>query len=202
VRWTPLGHYVQLDRAVATLEELGRNPLAPILLIAIWAIAPAFGVPVSPLLFASGAVFGAMWGWIYSLIGAMLAAAIGFGVDRVLGHELVARWLGERRLKRVEELVGRHGFWTVCRLRFAPIPFALVNTGAALGGMRFSRFLAASALGLTPSLWVYNYFAYALVDATAAARPDVWRNLILALVAFLAITLVPSLVARLRRRSR
>ncbi len=199
-RWTPAGDYLQLDSAVATLEELGRNPLAPALLIAVWTIAPALGIPVSPLVFASGAVFGAFWGWIYTLIGAVLAAAIGFGLARALGHELVARWLGERRLRKVEELVGRHGFWTVCRLRFAPLPFALVNTGAALAGMRFPSFLAASVLGLAPSLWVYNYFAHALVDATATGRPGVWRNLILALVAFLAITLVPPLVARFRNR--
>ena len=198
-RWTPAGEYLQLDRAVATLEALGRNPLAPALLIAIWAIAPAIGIPASPLVFASGAVFGAFWGWIYSLAGAVLAAAVGFGVARALGHEMVARWLGERRLRRVEELVGRHGFWTVCRLRFAPLPFALVNTGAALAGMRFPSFLAASVLGLAPSLWVYNYFSHALVDATATDRPGVWRNLILALAAFLAITLLPSLIARFRR---
>lgn len=200
VRWTPVGGYLELERAVATLERLGRNPLAPVLLIVLWALLPPLGIPVTPLVFASGAVFGSFWGWIYSLIGAVLASAIGFGVARVLGHELVARWLGERRVRRVEELVGRHGFWTVCRLRFAPLPFALVNTGAALAGMRFPSFLAASVLGLAPALWVYNYFAYALVDATAAARPDVWRNLILALAAFLAITLLPLLVTKLRRR--
>lgn len=201
-RWTPLGAYLELERAVATLEELGRNPMAPAILILLWMVVSPLGIPVTPLFFASGVVFGTFWGWIYSLVGASLASAIGFGVARVLGHELVARWLGEKRLARVEEMVGRHGFWTLFRLRFAPLPFALVNTGAALAGMQFPKFIVASILGLAPSLWVYNYFSHALVAATAADRSGVWRNLFLALGAFLAVTVVPQLLIGRRSRRR
>lgn len=201
VRFSPLREYLELERAVAALDLLARNPMAPVILVVLWVIAATFGIPVSPLVFAGGAVFGTLWGWIYSLIGATLGAAITFWIARQLGHELVAHWLGEERLRRVEDLVGRHGFWTVSRLRFAPLPFALVNTGAALAGMRLPLFVAASILGLAPSLWVYNYFSHALVAATAADRSGVWRNLFLALAAFLAITLLPPLLARLRSRS-
>lgn len=199
VRFTPVRDYVDLDRAVAAVEALGREPMAPVILVGLWTIASPLGIPVSPLVFASGAVFGSFWGWIYSLAGATLGSALSFWVGRRLGHELIAHWLGEERLRRVEDLVARHGFWTVCRLRFAPLPFVLTNKGAALAGMRFPRFLVASILGLAPSLWVYNYFSHALVDATAADRPGVWRNLFLALGAFLAITLLPQLLGRLRR---
>lgn len=198
-RWSPLAEYVDLDQAVATLEALGRDRRAPVLLIALWTVAGPIGIPVSPLVFASGAVFGTFWGWVYSLTGAVIASTLSFWLSRRLGHELIAHWLGEERLTRVEGLVARHGFWTVFRLRFAPFPFALVSTGAALTGMRFASFLAASVLSLAPSLWVYNYFSHALVDATAAARPGVWRNLLVALAAFLAITLLPQLFVKLRR---
>ncbi len=202
VRYSPVGEYVELERAVAALEELGRNPLAPVVLLGLWAIASPLGIPVSPLVFASGAVFGTLWGWLYSLAGATLGASLSFWIARRLGHELVAHSLGENRLRRVEEAVMRHGFWTVCRLRFAPLPFVLINTGAALAGMRYPKFVLGSILGLAPSLWVYNYFSHALVDATAADRPGVWRNLFLALAAFLAITLLPQVIARLRARAR
>ncbi len=202
VRWTPLGEYLDLQKATAALETLGRNPLAPALVLGYWLIASPLGIPVSPMIFASGAVFGLLWGWIYTFLGALLASAIGFGVGRVLGHELVARWLGEERLSRVEELVARHGFWTVFRLRFAPLPFALINAAPALAGMRFSKYILASALGLAPSLWVYNYFSHALVAATGADRSGVWRSLFLALAAFLAITVVPQLLMRRRRKGR
>lgn len=200
VRFTPVGEYVDIDRAVATMDAMGRNPLAPAILIGIWAVASPIGIPVSPLVIASGIVFGNFWGWIYSLTGAMVAASASFWLGRLLGHDLVAHYLGEERLSRVESLVSRHGFLTVFRTRFAPLPFALINTGAALAGMRFSNFLVASLLGLAPSLWVYNYFAHALFNAAAADRPGVWRNLFFALGAFLAITLVPALWVRLRAR--
>jgi uncharacterized membrane protein YdjX (TVP38/TMEM64 family) len=185
---------------VAALEEIGRQPWAPVALVVLWAVTTPIGLPASPLVFASGAVFGTFWGWIYSLIGATVAATTSFWVARLLGHDILARFLGEERLGRVEDLVGRHGFWTVFRLRFIFLPFFLVNFAAALAGMRFGRFIIATILGLAPSLFVYNYFSHALVDATAADRQGVWRNLALAMVAFLALTLVPQVIARFRNR--
>ncbi len=199
VRWSPVGEYRDINRAVAALEAFGENPVAPAILLGLWLIASPLGVPVSPLVFSSGAVFGTLWGWLYSLAGATLGCSASFWAARRLGHDLVAHWLGEERLDRVEEMVARHGFWTVCRLRFAPLPFVMINMGAALAGLRFPKFIVGSVLGLAPSLWVYNYFSHALVDATAADRPGVWRNLFVALGAFLAITLLPAILARLRR---
>lgn len=199
-RWSPVREYLEPQEAVAALEEIGRQPWAPVALVVLWAVTTPIGLPASPLVFASGAVFGTFWGWIYSLIGATVAATTSFWVARLLGHDILARFLGEERLGRVEDLVGRHGFWTVFRLRFIFLPFFLVNFAAALAGMRFGRFIIATILGLAPSLFVYNYFSHALVDATAADRQGVWRNLALAMVAFLALTLVPQVIARFRNR--
>ena len=170
------------------------------ILIALWGVTSPIGIPVSPLVLAGGIVFGTFWGWIYSLIGSLVASSNSFWLGRLLGHELVAHYLGEERLSRVERLVARHGFLTVFRSRFMPLPFALINTGAALAGMRYSTFLFATFLGMAPVLWVYNYFAHALFNATAADRPEMWRNLFLAIGAFLAITIVPELWFRLRAR--
>lgn len=199
-RWSPVQEYLEPQKAVAALEEVGRQPWAPAALIALWGITTPVAIPVSPLVFASGAVFGTFWGWIYSVMGAAVGATTSFWLARLLGHDLLARYLGEERLSRVEELVGRHGFWTVFRLRFVFLPFFLVNFAAALAGMRFGRFLLASLLGTMPALFVYNYFSHALVDATAADRQGVWRNLALAMVAFLVLTLLPQVIARFRNR--
>ena len=196
VRWTPLGQYLDLDRAVAKLESWGEHPQAPALMIGAWSLVAPLGMPVSPLVFASAVVFGTLRGWAYSMIGSLAGASLTFFLARRLGHEMVAHWLGEERLRRVEGLVARHAFWTVFRLRFVPLPFVLLNTAAALAGVRFSTFFFASLLGLAPSLLVFSYFCHTLVDAAAADRAELLRNLVLALLAFVALTFLPRLFSR------
>lgn len=196
VRWTPVGNYFDLDQAVAKLESWGEHPQAPGLMILIWTLIAPLGMPVSPLVFASAVVFGTFWGWVYSMVGSMAGASLTFFVARRLGHDMVAHWLGETRLRRVENLVARHAFSTIFRLRFVPLPFVLLNTGAALAGVRFSTFFFASLLGLAPSLLIFSYFCHTLVGAAAADRPGMLRNLILALLAFLALSFLPRLLSR------
>jgi hypothetical protein len=52
------------------------------------------------------------------------------------------------RLERVEH----HGFWAPVRLRFVPIPYALVNYAAAFAGVRPGVFVTATAVGLAPAI--------------------------------------------------
>lgn len=190
-RWTPVRDYLDLDRAVAELESLGRYPAAPAVLIAVWTIAAPLGMPASPLIFASAVVFGTFWGWVYSMIGCLAGGSLTFFVARRLGHDMIAHWLGENRLRQVEALVARHAFWTVFRIRFVPLPFVLANTAPALAGVRFPTFFFATLLGLAPSLLVFSYFCHTLIDAASADRPGLLRNLIFALLAFVAISFLP-----------
>jgi uncharacterized membrane protein YdjX (TVP38/TMEM64 family) len=199
VRWTPVGDYLDLDRAVSQLERLGRHPAAPAIMIGVWTLFAPFGMPVSPLVFASAVVFGTFWGWAYSMIAAMAGGSLTFFVARALGHDMVAHWLGESRLRRVENLVSRHAFTTIFRIRFVPLPFVLANTGAALAGVRFSTFFFATLLGLAPVLLVFSYFCHTIVAAAASDRAGMVRNLVLALVALVALTFLPRLLSGWRR---
>ena len=198
-RFTPLGELLSRDHLVAWIGILrGAWWTAPTL-IALFALLASLGVPASLFIVAGGAIFGTFWGWICNLIGALLAAALSHWLARSLGRDLIAHLLGEERVKRVGSIIDVHGFWTMVRIRFVPLPFVAVNFGAALAGMPLGRFLAATAIGLTPSLLAMTYFVSSVVN-TAEGEPGhlAWQ-LGLVLILLLALSFIPTLLRRGKR---
>jgi uncharacterized membrane protein YdjX (TVP38/TMEM64 family) len=104
-----------------------------------------------------GAAFGALYGSVYNMVGLLLGASLAFWVAKLLGRDFVIRVTG-KRLRRAEALFERHGFWPLVQTRFMPLPFAVVNYGAALAGVRPVFFLIASAVGLIPSTLIHTIF--------------------------------------------
>ena len=156
VRFTPIGEALTEERVLSLIETLRGTWWAPFLLIALFAIVSTLGLPPVPLL-VGGAAFGAFHGSIYNMVGLLLGASLAYGLARLLGRDFVVRVTGER-LRRAESIFGRHGFWPLVQTRFTPLPFSLVNFGAALAGVRPVFFLVTSAVGLIPSTLIHTYF--------------------------------------------
>ena len=114
------------------------------------------GLPPIPLL-VGGAAFGAFHGSIYNMAGLLLGASLAYGLAKLLGRDFVVRITGER-FRRAESIFRRHGFWPMVQTRFMPLPFSVVNFGAALAGVRPVFFLVTSAVGLIPSTLIHTYF--------------------------------------------
>jgi uncharacterized membrane protein YdjX (TVP38/TMEM64 family) len=199
LRWGPLAERLDAAELLATLRTVGAEPWAPLALVAAYVVLCPLGIPVSPLMMAGGVVFGFTTGTLLNFAGTWLGAAVTYAVARLLGHDLVAQLIGER-VDRVQRTVERHGFWTLVRLRFVPIPYALVNYAAALAGVRAGTFLAATALGLAPAVALFTYFAAALSRAAAGERSEVLAQLGAAFAALLVLTFV--VPWWLRRRGR
>jgi len=71
------------------------GPAAPLALIGLMATAVVISpVPSLPLDIAAGAFFGPLLGTLYAAIGATLGAVISFGIARLLGRQLIERFLG------------------------------------------------------------------------------------------------------------
>lgn len=199
LRWGPVAERLDAAELLATFQAIGQEPWAPAALVAVYLVLCPLGVPVSPLMLAGGIVFGFAAGTLLNLAGTWLGAAATFGVARLLGRDLVAQLLGTR-LAAIERTVERHGFWTLVRLRFVPIPFAAVNYAAALAGVRPGIFLGATAIGLAPAVALFTYFADALSKAAAGERSGVLIQLAAAFAALLVLTFV--VPWWLRRRGR
>src|SRR5262245_10620339 len=81
LRFTPLGHLL-LDRTqlVATFAKWRESTWAPFVLLGLYfGLAPA-GLPMTPLIIASGVVFGPLIGAVYNIVGCLGGAATSYAL--------------------------------------------------------------------------------------------------------------------------
>jgi uncharacterized membrane protein YdjX (TVP38/TMEM64 family) len=168
VRLTPIGEALTEERILSLIETLRGIWWAPFLLIGLFALVSALGLPPVPLL-VGGAAFGAFRGSIYNMVGLLLGASLAYGLAKLLGRDFVVRVTGER-LRRAESLFSRHGFWPMVQTRFMPLPFSVVNFGAALAGVRPLFFLVSSTVGLIPSTLIHTYFIAQAIETQGRER--------------------------------
>lgn len=193
LRWGPLAPYLEEGRLIERLLELRSRPGAPLIYLAATAVATAFGLPGSIPVLAGGAVFGIALGGPLALIGLVCGAALSYALARWLAHDFVAHLLG-RRAETVERLLDNHGFWSLARLRLAPVPFPLLNYALALSGIRFGIFLLSAAVGMIPSVGLMAYFSATIVTAAEAERGGALLSLTLALLALFILSFLPNLL--------
>jgi uncharacterized membrane protein YdjX (TVP38/TMEM64 family) len=200
VRWTPLRDLLTAERLQQMLAHLRGAWWSPLVHVALCVGFGAVGVPATPFLLAGAAIFGALWGTLWNWIGILAASLAGFALARLLGREFVER-IGGAKVRRAEQVVHRRGFWPLIAIRFLPIPFALVNAAAGVGGVRLPKFLAASAIGLLPPIAILTYFAAALLAAATGDRGPILRQLaIVSATAAFLVFLPIGIRRRLRRR--
>ena len=200
-RFTPLGDYLDRERLVATFEAMRESPWAPLVLVGLYCVLAPAGLPMTPLIIAGGVVFGRFQGALINILGCVLGAAISFQFARVMGRDFVRKVAG-KRLKRVETLLRRHGFWTLVGVRFMPVPFPVVNFGAALAGVRFGTFVLSAIIGLAPALLIYTSFASALFDVARGGDRSQLRGVFGLFAVMVAIAVVPIVLQQVRRKKR
>jgi uncharacterized membrane protein YdjX (TVP38/TMEM64 family) len=204
-RFTPLGdrlnELMDRERLMTLRASLQARWWTAPLLVGLYAVLAPLGVPVSPFMLAGGAIFGTLMGSVLNFTGTFLGAAGSYFLARALGRDFVVHLVGGR-LKRVERLIARRGFWPLVRIRFLPIPFPVVNYGAALAGVPAGLFLLTTAIGLVPANLVFTYFAAALVDAVGGERAGILLQMAVAVAALLALSFLPNLLVGRQRKKR
>jgi phospholipase D1/2 len=207
-RWTPLAGYLSGPALAAAIDRLRRAWWAPALLVGGHLVLSPLGIPATFLIVVGGVVFGGPAGSLYNVVGVFLGGAASYFLARLLGRDFV-RHLAGRRLRRVELALGRRGFWNLVAVRFLPLPFPVVNYGAALAGVRPALFLATTALGLVPTVTIYTFFSAAVAKAMAGKRGNLFTEissqlprLAVPIALLVVVTQVPRLVQARRRRAR
>jgi len=190
---------LELENLTATLERLRGLPLVAPLYVVVAAVLLALGFPATVLVFAGGAVFGALFGFFLAYAATFSGAMLSFALGRTLARDLVVHLLG-KRLQPLEAMLERHGFWALFRLRYLPVPFAVTNYGASLAGLDFATYAWSTAVALIPVTFLYTYFASSLIEVAAADRAGVLRNLLLATLGILALSFLPPRISAWRRR--
>jgi uncharacterized membrane protein YdjX (TVP38/TMEM64 family) len=131
-------------------------PVASCFLMVLQAlVAP---VPSFLITFANGLAFGVFWGWMLSLFGHVLAAAVCFWISRALGRVPVEVLVGRTGLQSADRWFARWGMYAVFVGRLVPgIAFDVISYAAGLTRMRFRNFLIATTLGIFPQTFLYSY---------------------------------------------
>jgi uncharacterized membrane protein YdjX (TVP38/TMEM64 family) len=152
-------------------------------------------IPSAPIALAAGAAYGHTWGTAYIVIGAELGALGAFGIGRLLGHDALHRWFGDRlpktRLRSQGALMA-----IVFASRLLPfVSFDVVSYAAGLTKLTLWRFALATLAGILPASFLLAHFGGEM--ATGELDKMLYAVLLLGL-----LTGIPLAVHFLRERKR
>lgn len=175
---------LQGSAEIARWLGVARGPWALPAVVAAFAALAFIGVPQVALIAAAVVVLGPEKGAIYSWIGTLVSALIGFGAGRLLGMTA----LGEGQspgLQRFMSALARNGFIASLLVRLAPFaPFVLINMAAGVTRMRLLDFTAGTAIGIVPKIALTAFAGGSILLALKGGRP---AALALAAVAILLL---------------
>ena len=198
--FSPLRAQLGREHIRETVGKLRDLWYGPIVFIALYAVGCVFAIPASVFILAAGVIWGWLLGGTYAMIGGVLGATASFLVGRFLGEGVLDRFgsLGRRVTKQVDHA----GFQSLLVLRLIPVfPFAILNYGAGVAGVKLLHFVCATAIGLAPSNFVFAYSADSLFNGTMTEADAIKR---LAIVGALLITIVllPTAIKKMMARRR
>jgi uncharacterized membrane protein YdjX (TVP38/TMEM64 family) len=162
--WTPLRDWLDLELLVGGLQQLGER-FGPLAALLVFALAVATAVPLTLLTLVAVAAFGPWNGAACALPGALLGAALSYGVGMALGREAVARLAGAR-VNTISARLARRGLLAIVALRLAPVaPFPIVNMVAGASQIRLRDLLLGTAIGMAPSTLFIMFFTERIMAA-------------------------------------
>lgn len=164
-------------RALKDLAD-GSGFVAPLVAVLGTALGILVMIPRTFMSIASGMLFGWLAGFGYVIVGTMLAAALGFGLGRLLGREYVAeklsrwsrvepgaapgarvkavRWV-ERGIARTDTLLERNGVLGIWIARVIPLShFGFLSYACGTASVRFVPYLLGTLIGAIPGSLGYT----------------------------------------------
>ena len=186
-------------RLAAAIDRARSVPFISAVFLGTYAVAAAAGVPVTPFTLIGGALFGPRWGIVLNWSAEMLAAMLAFATVRATGIHASRR--AHDAEGAVEALSLGHGARTLFRLRLVPVaPFSLLNLGAALSGMSWPDYLAATSVGIIPLTVIYTVSASELIAGVVGSGGRALTLGLASAIVLIILSFLPSVLARLGLR--
>ena len=112
--------------------------------------------------FLYGVVGGALLVWPTSVAAASIAFVLGRGAARKRIERKIASY---PRLHALDQAIADSDFLVITLLRLSPVvPFNLLNYFLGVTSARFTRYLAATTVGMVPGILLYVYLGSALTN--------------------------------------
>ena len=121
----------------------------------VWIIMLGFG---SPILIASGILFGKWIGTIVSVLSISIGALILYSIANFFFKDIVKNLL-ERKFEKYVQLFQKNDFYYFFIYRFVGglgVPFCLQNVFPVLFNMKKINYFSSSFLGFVPGFFVFN----------------------------------------------
>jgi uncharacterized membrane protein YdjX (TVP38/TMEM64 family) len=196
--FSPLRAHLTRENIRVAVEQARGAWYTPIVFVLVYAAGCVVALPASVFVIAAGFIWGWFLGGIYAMTGSMLGAVASFYMGRFIGAGLLDRFGSVGRA--VARKVDHAGFKSMLILRNIPgIPFAVLNYGAGVAGVRFRHYFFATLLGIIPSMFVFTYCADALFNGSMS-EGDAFKRLAIVCGLVLAMLLLPMFVKRFAAR--
>lgn len=150
-------------------------------------------IPSAPIALAAGAAYGHGWGTLYVLLGAEAGALAAFGVARLIGHDTVHRWFGDRLSVG---LFGSQNALMAIVFVSRALPFMsfdLVSYAAGLTVLSTWRFAIATLAGVAPISFLLAHFGSEMATGET-------RRILISVLMLGGLTLIPVIIELVRER--
>ena len=192
---------LSLEAIRPVIDFLAGNRWGPIVFIGLYILRPLVLFSALVLSIVAGALFGPVWGIVYTIIGSNAGASLAYFVGGLLGQDVIetetdgeAKGMG-RYVKRMRENI----FETVLTMRLVGVPYDLVSYLAGFLKVNFWAFLAATALGALPGTVAIVLFGASV--GLEGGQPSLdWRVLVASVVIF-AVSIGASRLLKRRESS-
>jgi phospholipase D1/2 len=156
-KFTPLAEVTKPEQLAERLAAVRELPAAPLLFIAAFVIGGVFVVPVVALIVVVALLFPPLVATAISFVGAMVSAALFYGVGFRFGSGLASA-LGPV-IPRVQAALAERGIPAMVAIRMLPVaPFTIVNLAAGSIRVRFRDYMVGTALGMLPGIVALSFF--------------------------------------------
>jgi uncharacterized membrane protein YdjX (TVP38/TMEM64 family) len=185
---TPL----QTLRSLTTF--LSQHPLGPLIFILVYTLRPLVLFSASLLTLAGGALFGPVWGIIYTLIGSNLGASLAYLIGRFLGKDALVQ-TNSTGIQGYFDRMRQNSFETIFFMRLVFLPYDLVNYAAGFLKIRYLPFILATILGSLPG--TVSFVLFGASSGLDKGTPSFdWRIFAVSMVIFVASLLISRLLKR------
>lgn len=114
---------------------------------------------------ANAMLYGAVLGGLLTFVTALIAAAVCFGIARVIGRPGIERLVSEESVRRMDRFMDRRGILAVFLGRLVPfINPDVVSYAAGVTKMRWGPFLLAMGAGSVPATVFYSIVGAAALE--------------------------------------
>lgn len=144
-------------------QLVGSHPLlAPVVFVALYALAMLFMLPTLPLNIGAGFLWGAEFGSLYALLGSTLGAVLAFVFARTAFGQPFARGFQSKLLQRLNADMHKSPWKVVAFVRLNPaVPTSVVNFLLGLTSLRLWTYAWGTFVFSAPLCYVFSYLGQA-----------------------------------------